>query len=252
VSLADVAQTVGGGDYEILLEAARAHDRRTTRSGLPDPSILDLVGARMGLVVDDSVDQVQHPQRIAEGMYLGERPTALPRAWIIHEIDVRPTFTSRAPRAITRFTAEVAFPDRNPRDWRRTAVVETDQPLTLTPSEPAADSEDCRIVTAEPSRVEIEARLSAPGLVVLSDQYYPGWTATVVTAGQSRIVPILRTNRVMRGLLLPVGEHRIVYEFRPLSVFVGAIVSGLTALALAGGFAVTVWRRRSHKVLSSA
>ncbi len=252
VSLALVTQTVAGGDYDILLDVARVHHRRARRLDIPDPSVLDLVGVRMGLVAGDFLKQVQHPQLIAEGMYLGERPSALPRAWIVHDVDVRPRLTSRAPRAIARFTAEVAFPDRKPRDWRRTAVVETDEPLALTPGEAAADSELCRIVAAEPSRVEIEARLSAPGLVVLSDQYYPGWTATVETAGQSRRVPILRTNRVMRGLLLPVGDHRIVYEFRPQSVFVGAIISGLTALALAGGVAATVWRRRSRRDSSSA
>ena len=247
VPLADVDQTVAGGDYEILLEVAKTHASRTRRIDLADPSALDLVGARMGLVVGDDVRQVQHPKLIAEGMYLGERPSALPRAWIVHEIDVCPPMASRAPRAIAKFTAEVAFPDRKPRDWRRTAVVETNEPLELTPSEPSPDSEHCLIVAAEPSRVEIEARLSAPGLVVLSDQYYPGWEATVQADGQSQPVPILRTNRVMRGVLLPAGEHRIVYEFRPKSVLAGAIVSGLTTLALASGLAISIWRRSERK-----
>ncbi len=251
VPLADVAQTVAGGDYETLLEESRIHNQRRHGINLPDPSVLDLVGASSELVAGDPRRQVQHPQLVAEGMYHCERPSALPRAWIVHEIDVRPPFDSRAPRAIAKFTAEVLFPDRKPRDWRRTAVVETDEPLTLTLTEPTAYSELCRIVAAEPSRVEIDARLSAPGLVVLSDQHYPGWEATVETAGQLRSVPILRTNRVMRGVLLPAGEHRIVYEFRPRSVLFGAIISGLTTLALTGGFAVAIWRRQNRRNRSS-
>jgi hypothetical protein len=87
-------------------------------------------------------------------------------------------------------------------------------------------------VAADPQRVEIEARLSSPGLVVLADAFYPGWTLSVTTDGVARDAPIVRTNRVMRGAMLPPGHHRLVYEYRPASVLVGAAISGLTAVAL--------------------
>ena len=66
--------------------------------------------------------------------------------------------------------------------------------------------------------MEIAARLARPGLVVLADQFYPGWQAEVEgDGGPPRPVPILQTNRVMRGLWLPAGSHRLTFRYRPWS-----------------------------------
>lgn len=93
--------------------------------------------------------------------------------------------------------------------------------------------EHCRIIRYEPTEVEITARLTRPGLVILRDQFYPGWHLEVETAGEGRReVPILLVDRVMRGASLPAGEHRLIYRYRPASVFWGAVVSGLGWLGL--------------------
>ena len=42
---------------------------------------------------------------------------------------------------------------------------------------------------------ELVATLERPGLVILADAYYPGWTLTV----DGQLAPIYRTNRLMRG-----------------------------------------------------
>ena len=79
----------------------------------------------------------------------------------------------------------------------------------------------------EPQRVEIGVVLADPGWVVLSDLYYPGWTADVVTEGQpgTRPVPVVRTDRILRGVFLPAGHHRLIYTYRPSRFYVGAGVS---------------------------
>jgi hypothetical protein len=63
-------------------------------------------------------------------------------------------------------------------------------------------------------------------------------------------VPILRTNRVMRGALLPAGTHRLVYRYRPESVIYGGAISGLALVALlaAAGWIIPrrmPWRNKS-------
>jgi hypothetical protein len=80
---------------------------------------------------------------------------------------------------------------------------------------------------------------------VLSDQYYPGWEASVETLGQSRPATILRTNRVMRAVALPAGTHRIVFRYRPKSVLFGAAISGLTTVALTIAAVIALGRRRT-------
>jgi uncharacterized membrane protein YfhO len=89
------------------------------------------------------------------------------------------------------------------------------------------------VVDVNPQRVEVDAELSRPGLVVLGDQYDPGWQVEVRTAGHgSRPATILRTDRVLRGVWLPAGRHHLVYAYRPTLFYLGAALSLLAWLAL--------------------
>jgi hypothetical protein len=78
------------------------------------------------------------------------------------------------------------------------------------------------------------------GLLVLSDQYYPGWRATI----DGKSADIYRADTVFRAVCVPAGAHTVRYEFRPTSFYVGVIVSAagwVIWLALA----IIVWWRRS-------
>jgi hypothetical protein len=170
----------------------------------------------------------------------------------VHELEILPPLETNEPAVVGRRTRDVLFPGGTQRDLSRTAVVERDP---LNPSSAAiwqsllsrASSEDsgapganCRIVVDEPQRVEIEAELPRAGLLVLSDLRAPGWQAVVhptdATAGHSSAVEIVRTNRVMRGVPLPKGRHRVEFVYRPMSFYIGAAVSGLAWLTLATSF----------------
>ncbi|MBN1347316.1 MAG: YfhO family protein [Phycisphaerae bacterium] len=77
--------------------------------------------------------------------------------------------------------------------------------------------------------VDVELELESPGLLVLSQTYAPGWTATV--NGQS--VPILRVNLAFQGLRLPAGRARVLMTYQPNSVWIGMAVSAATVILLA-------------------
>jgi hypothetical protein len=247
-------------DYRILLEVARRRSVRSgpgdwktasrTRSGsLPDASVLDLLAARVAIVTDDvPPDALVDESTPAEGMVAGIRPTALPRAWIVHQVEVVPERAKRTDRQLKEFTDTLLFPDGEPRDWRQQAVVESDLSLLPVAEPPPPEAEEsCTITEASASQVRIEARLASAGLVVLSDLYYPGWKLVEEISGREIDVPILRTNRVMRGAALPAGDHQLVYRYRPSSVLWGGAVSGMTTLVLVAA-ALIAWRQRLSAV----
>ncbi len=91
-----------------------------------------------------------------------------------------------------------------------------------------------RIVERTSSRVTVAATANCRGLLVLADNYYPGWVATV--DGQS--APLYRAYGVARAVVVEKGAHRVEFRFWPRSVYWGA---ALSLLALA--FAITVWIR---------
>jgi len=83
------------------------------------------------------------------------------------------------------------------------------------------------IVSYQPERVEVQAHLGAPGYLVLTDPYYPGWGAFV----DGRPVKIERADYYFRAVYLEEGEHTIEFVYTPLSFKVGVAIS-LASLAL--------------------
>ena len=70
-----------------------------------------------------------------------------------------------------------------------------------------------RILRYSPNRVDLEAGLPAPGLLIFNDSFYPGWQA--IADGQDK--EIYRSNYIFKGIFLSGGDHRISFIFRPAS-----------------------------------
>ena len=68
----------------------------------------------------------------------------------------------------------------------------------------------------------LHALLARPGLLVVSEGYYPGWQAEV----DGVAAPIVPTNGMMRGVVLPAGEHQIVFRFRSRAIAAGFLAVG--------------------------
>ena len=75
-------------------------------------------------------------------------------------------------------------------------------------------------------------------MIVLCEQYHPDWHAEAQKTGETgwKAKPIIRTNRVMRGVWLrEPGEYEIRYTFRSRAFEIGSYVSGtLWAIVLIG------------------
>lgn len=97
-----------------------------------------------------------------------------------------------------------------------------------TSSEPASFHSSVKITGDEPLKVNIEAELDQPGFLVLSDLYYSGWEATV----DGQPTAIYQANACVRAVRLDEGRHHVEFRFRPQSLRNGALISGLSVLAL--------------------
>lgn len=73
-----------------------------------------------------------------------------------------------------------------------------------------------------PNRVELKVRANAEAFMVLADAYYPkGWTAEI----DQEKVHIFQVNHMMRGVIVPAGNHEIIFNFYPQSYQSARIIS---------------------------
>jgi len=90
----------------------------------------------------------------------------------------------------------------------------------------SADAVDI-VPGGDPDTVELQATLSAPGWVVLSDTFYPGWTASIDSAP----TPIHPANLLFRAVFVPAGTHRIVFRYEPFALRLGLGIAMLGLIA---------------------
>jgi hypothetical protein len=128
-----------------------------------------------------------------------QRADALPRAFIVH--DVIGVVDAEQARSV------MADPAWNP---AQTAIVQAKSGTSCAIAAPSGSSA-ATVATYDDNAVVIETTGAATGWLVLSDLDYPGWEATV----DGMPVPIQTTNAALRGVCVPEGSHRVVFEFRP-------------------------------------
>jgi len=78
-------------------------------------------------------------------------------------------------------------------------------------------------------RVEIEVDTKEPALVVLAQTFYHPWRATI----DGRSVPLLRANHAFQAVEAPSGHSRILLRYQDHRFWLGALISGVTAVLCA-------------------
>ena len=97
-----------------------------------------------------------------------------------------------------------------------------------------------------PNRLVYDVNASKEGIVVFSEIYYPGWTAT--DNGQE--VELGRVNYVLRALRVKAGHHNIVLEFNPKSITITETIAYIAAAILLMTIlfvGVMTWRKKAAK-----
>lgn len=95
-----------------------------------------------------------------------------------------------------------------------------------------------RLTGYQPNKLDYEYMANGKQLVVFSEIYYPkGWNAYIDGTQAEHF----RANYVLRAMMIPGGKHKITFEFKPKSFFVGnkiSLISSSILLLLLIGIAI--------------
>ncbi len=175
---------------------------------------------------------------------------AYPRAWVVHSVrSTRPIEgldrESRAePMMDMLYQGDVLWNELGRQVHDPRTVVWLDQLSAIElrnylRGSPVRESETVKVTRHDSQQVELDVSLDSPGVVILADIYYPGWTLTI----DGKPAPVYRANRMMRGAGVLSGKHHLVYTYRPASFRVGGFITIASLVFLALCCVAEVWRR---------
>jgi len=120
-----------------------------------------------------------------------------------------------------------ALNDFNPAEE---AIIDTRFENNVTELSPMIDSiSSIELVSYKPNELIYESQSDQPHLAVFSEIYYDrGWNAFL----DGEPAPYIRVNYVLRGMMVPAGQHDIRFEFHPKAYFMGEKISFISSLLL--------------------
>ena len=164
-----------------------------------------------------------------------ENPYAFGNAWFIHKL----TFVD---------TANEELDALGTIDLKTGAVA--DKKFAAALGEASADTTATVTLTAyAPNELSYDVECQQDGVVVFSEIYYPGWTATI--DGQPSEVG--RVNYVLRALRVTAGKHEVMLSFKPQSVknteriAFGALALLLISILIGIGIKIKGEKEKSEK-----
>ncbi|MGQ9500448.1 MAG: YfhO family protein [Anaerolineae bacterium] len=149
--------------------------------------------------------------------YVHRLESPAPRAWLVYRVE--------------EVAEEETLARLDDRAWDPMQVALL-PPGDAPPLHPPARGQTGEVVIRARTSGSIALDVITPvdGLLVVSEIYYPGWRAYI----DGQPVDILPVNYILRGVVVPAGQHQVEMVFRPLSFTMGAVISAITLLALVG------------------
>jgi hypothetical protein len=162
-------------------------------------------------------------------------PDALGAAWFVKGIKYEPT-----PSDVMN-----ALSSLNPKD---TAILFSADQKLVSVSLQTDSTATIRLSKNDNDEVTYQANSTTNNFAVFSEVFYDkGWKATV----DGKETPIVRTNYVLRGLVVPAGNHQIRFEFHPASYYTGekiSLIAGIIICLALLAAAIHIYRTRKAKL----
>lgn len=158
-------------------------------------------------------------------------PFTAQRAWVAGKLQ-----RTASPEEQWQFLRTPGF------DALGTALVEAAAAPALLPSTGSA-----QVNSDQPGALQLTVQSAAPGLLVVSEAWYPGWMASVNGAAWQPSIPV---NGFVQGVALPsAGTHTVQLQYRPPALLWGA---GLSLLGIALAVLPLLWRKPGRRAADPA
>lgn len=184
---------------------------------LPPPIYLPLLNVKYVITRDDTLANADMIAREGDVQLL-RLQNEQPRAWLVGNVSVEADDARAMERA-------------REMDFRSDAILASTPTQTF---DARAQEGRVNILARGAEKMSLEVNTPADGLLVLSENYYPGWRATV----DKEPVEILRADVTLRAIPVRAGQHRIEIWYEPLSFKIGAGISGVTILLCVGALVI--------------
>ena len=129
---------------------------------------------------------------------------------------------------------------------RHVAVADAKFKEQLNQSVKQDDTSVVKMTAYKPNNLTYEVKSSKGGVIVFSEIYYPGWTATV----DGEPVELGRVDYILRALNVKPGNHKLVLDFHPQSLknteTVAYVGYGVLVLLIIIGIGVEVKKRKKN------
>ena len=133
---------------------------------------------------------------------------------------------------------------------RHQAVADAKFREQLGESVPQDDTSIAKLTQYKPNNLVYEVNSSKGGVVVFSEIYYPGWTATI----DGQPAELGRVNYILRALRVQAGKHTVVLDFHPASLrkteTVAYVGYGILVLLIIIGV-WTEWKKKKKNELQN-
>jgi hypothetical protein len=177
---------------------------------------------------------------------LGPVRTITGRPGILYEADTIPPYVRLMAGAVKAPDAQVAEVSADPRfPVRQVAIYgesEMVSPAAMGTSLPPPASAMAKVTGWEAGKIQvtIEGRDERPLYLVVAENWYKDWNATIDGAS----VPVLRAQHTLLSVLVPPGAKLVEFSFRSKEYAEGRLITWISLLVVAGLFAVPMIRRR--------
>ena len=130
-------------------------------------------------------------------------------------------------------------------DLRHQAVADAKFKAQLGEAVPQDTASVVTMTSYEPNRLSYEVNSGKGGILVFSEIYYPGWTATV----DGEAVELGRVDYILRALHIQPGKHQVELAFFPKSVDTTETIAYIAIVLLVLivlGIVFIEWKRRKQ------
>ena len=151
------------------------------------------------------------PSNLTMQVYMYENNDFLPRAFVVRNAEVA---------GGGKTLEDMAKEDFDPTE---TIILEKDVGVPLN-NQGAYKQAD--IAYYSPNEIRVQVYMDNPGFLVLSENYYPGWTAT----DNGRETEIYRADYILRAVYLNEGQHTVKFVYDSVSFRLGSSITIITLL----------------------